>query len=86
MQAQTPHRQAKARAIAPPPVASTPAVVPRTYTQDEVMAMCKNVTWRTIQRWMSDKKIAFPRYKKLGPGVLVFLADEIDAWLIKRLS
>lgn len=68
------------------PAAPAPAVVPRTYSKEKVLSMCGDVCWRTLQRWMAHKKIAFPKYRKLGGSTIVWVADEVDAWLIKRLT
>jgi hypothetical protein len=79
--------QAKQRVRRAPGIAqnSTPEL-PRTYTKDHVHKTMLAVTSRTIQRWRLS--LGFPHTKSLGVGrgTDVYLADEVDAWIIKRLN
>lgn len=86
MEATIEHTVTRQRAPRRPPAlpnAAPAPVIPRTYTQEAVEAMC-GVSKRTLQRWRLS--VGFPKTVKLGPGVDVYLADEVDAWLIKRLK
>lgn len=57
--------------------------LPRTYTKEYVLGLL-GVTKRTIQRWRLT--LGFPSTKKIGPGTDLYLADEVDTWLLKRLG
>jgi excisionase family DNA binding protein len=57
--------------------------LPRTYSQDHVLKML-GVAKRTIQRWVNER--GFPKTKELGAHTRVYLADEVDAWISKRLK
>lgn len=68
---------------APSIAQNTAPVLPRTYTKEHVLNLL-GVHKRTIQRWRITD--GFPYTKKLGPGTEVYLADEVDTWLLRRLG
>lgn len=78
----TPQPKQRQRSV-PSIATNTAPVLPRTYTKEHAHQML-GVCIRTIQRYRIT--LGFPKTKKLGPGVEVYLADEIDAWILKRLK
>ncbi len=61
--------------------------LPRTYTIEYVHKTMLGKSTRTIQRWRIV--LGFPRPKVIGTGnngTAVYLADEVDAWITKRLK
>lgn len=72
------------RARCAPGIAQNEApTLPRTYTKEYVLKLL-GVHKRTIQRWRITD--GFPHTKKIGKGTEVYLADEVDTWLLRRLS
>jgi predicted DNA-binding transcriptional regulator AlpA len=57
--------------------------LPRLYSKAHVLKLL-GVTRRTIQRWVIER--SFPKAKELGPRTQVYLAEEVDAWIMKRLK
>jgi predicted DNA-binding transcriptional regulator AlpA len=79
-QAEAPRKRPRA---APAITHNSAPVLPRTYTQAHVLSML-GVTVRTVQRWVIERD--FPKTKELGPRTRVYLADQVDAWIARRLK
>jgi predicted DNA-binding transcriptional regulator AlpA len=62
---------------------AAPIEVPGFYTKEEVQAKI-GVSYRTLLRWQVS--CGFPRSLKIGAGTFVFLAEEVDGWLVKQLT
>ena len=58
------------------------STIPRFYTKEETLALVKR-SYRTILRWVDDKGFPKPR---LFVGANVFMADAVDAWVMKELG